>query len=304
MEENRKMEENRRTSLEGLIRRRLVEDERIVSKLAVYAESPAIFYQEAPGDTQAGWLRKTQYPRIVFNADMLADRERKSAGTLVVTLYCDTGGTEPEAIEPLVKDRLTGVLMKTDSGAVYCFAWNRTDAFDMPEAKGARVCGMDVRFDIVEYVEQYTTDPDPIMALCRYIKEALDEAFVLFMDEMDDYHVPTDKTPAIYCRFESVSRAADETLGGTVAWMDGRIAVHILCPSADKRIMWAIELADRLAVAQEIVMMDKAPMRVNRLQMNTMSDYQKDGQLSVGVHYGILIGMPVGPPMGGMNMNF
>ena len=293
-------------NLEGLIRRRLTDNEKLVEQLAVYAKSPAVFYQEAPGDTQAGWDRKTQFPRIVFTVDMLADRERKRAGTLGVTLLCDMAGTMPEEIEPLIRDSLKDVIMKTDSGSAYCFAWNRTDAFDMPDAKGARVGGDDIRFDIVEYTEQYTTDPDPIVALNAFIDDNISEAFVLCYDLMEEYLIPENERPVFYCRLESCNTANDETLGGTVAWMDARISVHVLCPDPNWRLKWVMQLTNALATKHEIVMLDKSPMRITRVQTISTADYLKEGQVSIGAHYGILIGRPVGTPMkeGGVHLDF
>ena len=291
-------------NLEGLIRRQLTDNEELVGKLAVYAKEPAVFYQEAPGDTQAGWSRKTQFPRIVFNVDMLADRERKRAGTLGVTLFCDLAGTLPEDLEPLVRESLTNVILKTDTGTCYCFAWNRTDAFDMPGTAGARVGGDDIRFDIVEYSEQYSTDPDPIIALNAFIDDNVQEAFILCYDEMEDSLIPTDDRPVVYCRLESSTTAPDETLGGTVAWMNAKITVHVLCPDTHRRMQWVMQLTNALSAVHEIRMLDKSPMRLMSIQANTGADYLKEGQISIGAHYGILIGRPVGPPMGGVNLDF
>lgn len=74
----------------------------------------------------------------------------------------------------------------------------------------------------------------------------------------------------------------------TVAWMDGKIAVHVLCPAADLRLKWVMALANGLSLDGEVVMLDKSPMRIKRLQVNNKADYLKEGQLFVTVHYGLL----------------
>ena len=155
-------------NLEELIYKRLSEAKNLTKYLTRYAGQPAIFTPEAPGDRESGWGRATQYPRAVFNFDMQADGERKSAGSLSVTLICrNDSEAVPELIEPAVKKALKDVLLKDDNGTLYAFAWARTEGFSMTEEKNELLIGSDVRFDIMEYPLQETTDPDPIMAMAR-----------------------------------------------------------------------------------------------------------------------------------------
>ena len=70
--------------------------------------------------------------------------------------------------------------------------------------------------------------------------------------------------------------------------MDGKIAVHVLYPAADLRQKWVMALANGLTLDGEVVMLDKSPMRIKRLQVNNKADYLKEGQLFVTVHYGLL----------------
>ena len=102
---------------------------------------------------------------------------------------------------------------------------------------------------------------------------------------MEHFRVAEMKNPVFYCRLDSVEKSRETN---TVAWMDGKIAVHILCPAADIRLKWLMALANSLSLAGEVVMLDKSPMKINRLQVNTKADYLKEGQLLVTVHYGLL----------------
>lgn len=70
--------------------------------------------------------------------------------------------------------------------------------------------------------------------------------------------------------------------------MDGRIAVHILCPESETRMKIAAAIANRMSLDGEIIMLDHSPMFINRLQANYKSDYLKEGQIFVTVHYGLL----------------
>lgn len=152
--------------LEELIQKRFTEREELTKFLAKFGDYPAVFSPEAPKDNQ-DWGTDVHYPRIVYNYDMQADEERKSAGTLSVSLLCQNteDATEeditPEMLEPLVRDCLKDVLLHSDDGKLYAFAWNRTDAFELTESKTDLIIGSDVRFDIMEYTSQETTDPDP-----------------------------------------------------------------------------------------------------------------------------------------------
>ena len=272
--------------LEELIYNRFVKEEALAKHLAVYDGGPAVFSPEPPDDNQEGWNGNTQYPKVIYNYDLQANEERHSAGTLSVTLLCqNTAEVMPEAIEPVIRDCLRDVILKPDNGTPYCFAWARTDAFSIDEEKGNQTIGSEIRFDILEYPSQETSDPDPVMAVNKYIKELYPENLIMWYDRMDEMMEATVERPVIYCRLISADKA-DET--NTVAWMDGRIAVHILCPDGEKRMKMAASIANQLSLDGEIIMLDHSPMFVKRLQANYKSDYLKEGQIFVTGHYGLL----------------
>ena len=70
--------------------------------------------------------------------------------------------------------------------------------------------------------------------------------------------------------------------------MDGRIAVHILCPESTVRLKMAADIANHLSLNGEVIMLDYSPMFVKRLQVNYKSDYLKEGQVFITGHYGLL----------------
>ena len=153
-------------TLEELIYKRFTESENLVSQLAVYAGKPAVFRPVSPEGNQEGWESKTQFPQLIYNFDLQANEERKSAGTLAVSLLCqNTTEITPENIEPEVRKCLKDVLLKPEHGTPYAFAWARSDAFEMEETKSRLVIGIEIRFDILEYPSQETLDPDPVMAV-------------------------------------------------------------------------------------------------------------------------------------------
>lgn len=272
--------------LEELIYKRFAGSEDLARQLATFSGMPAVFSTDAPDKDQDGWGGRTQYPKAVYNFDLQANEERHSAGTLSVSLYCQNmAEVTPEAIEPIIRDCLRDVILKPDGGPPYCFAWARTDAFSIDDKKAELVIGSEIRFDILEYPSQETSDPDPVMAANKYIKELFPECLVMHYDRMEEITEATDDRPVIYCRLVSVEKS-EET--NTVAWMDGRIAVHILCPDGEVRIKTATAIAQKMSLDGEIIMLDHSPMFIKRLQANYRSDYLKDGQIFVTGHYGLL----------------
>ena len=279
--------------LEKLIYKRFISSESLVKHLAVFFEMPAVFSPEPPEENQEGWGGKTQYPMVVYNFDLQANEERHSAGTLSVLLLCQNtpDAVSPENIEPFVKECLRDVILTPREGSPYCFAWAGTEAFTVGEEKAALTIGSDVRFDILEYPSQETSDPDPVMAVNRYLKELYPKCLVMGYDRMEEITEASGDRPVIYCRLLSSEKAGEMY---AVTWMDGRIAVHILCPDSEIRMKMAADMANRMSIDGEIIMLDNSPMSIRSLQANYKSDYLKDGQITLSVHYGLLRGMAKG----------
>ena len=289
-------------TIEELIYKRLSEAEDLTKHLAKYSGQPAVFTPEAPGDRETGWGRATQYPRAVFNFDMQADGERKSAGTLSVALICrNDSEAVPELIEPAVKKALKDVLLKDDNGTLYAFAWAKTEGFSMAEEKNELLIGSDVRFDIMEYPLQETTDPDPIMAMGRYIKNLYPDSIVVGVDRMADETEASKEAPVFYCRLTEIEKL-EET--NNCVWTNGKIAISLLCPDSSTRLKMAAAVFNSLSLDGEVTMLDDSPMFMERLTANLKSDYLKDGQIFVTGRYGLLRYKAVGYPLRHPNINY
>lgn len=275
--------------LEELIYQRFTSSLGLSELLARFSGRPAVFYSATPEENQTGWQGKSQYPRLIYNFDLQANEERNSAGTLSVLVYCqntqDVDEPMPEAIEPLVRECLKDVLLKPTSETLYAFTWARSDAFEIEEKTNGLIIGSEIRFDILEYATQETTDPDPILATGRYIKQMYPNCFVVGLDEMEEITKASREQPVIYCRLLTLE-LAEQT--NTVVWLDGKIAVHILCPDSEVRLKMAAAIAQGLSLSGEIILMDKSPMFIRRLQMDNQSDYLKSGQIFVTGRYGLL----------------
>lgn len=275
-------------TLAELLHKWFLENKELSDQLAVFAGKPAIFFQSTPADNQEGWGAEGQYPRIVYTIDMQADQERKSAGAMEISLLCDETGILPEDIEPAVKGCLKDLLLLPEGGFPYCFTWARSEPFEIPVRESGtdtRIVGMELRFDIQEYTYQETTDPDPVAAANQYLKELYPEYLVIGKDRMEEITKATAEKPVIYCRLTDVQRMQETN---TVVWMDGKIAVHILCPDHGIRMKLAADLAKRLALDGEIIMLDHSPMRITRLQADYTADYLTAGLLYITARYGLL----------------
>lgn len=270
-------------NLKQLIYKRLVKNEKIAKLCAKFHNIPAVFDTEAPDDKQDGWEGKSQYPRLNILLDMQANEERSSVGTLTVTIYTERTSMVILEIEALVKECFRDLLISSDDGGSYSFAWARSDPFSL---EGQNVIGQDVTFDIMEYSNQETTDPDSIVALSRYIKEIYPESIVLGVDQVGEF-TEAEKTPIIYCRIVTMDKVSGHNMN-TIAWMDCRIAVHLLCPDKAKKLKMLSAIMQKLSVDENVILLDGSPMGISDIRMDMQSDYLKQGQLHVTGHFGVL----------------
>lgn len=267
-------------NLEELIDTWLIEDVVFKKSLAQYGGFPAIFNGSVPDDKQEGWDGKSQYPRICYALDFQVNPERSSAGTMDFAIYCESSDERLKALENESKLRLQDVIMRPENESPYCFTWNSTEAFEYDKG----IVGIDLHFDIREFPSQETTDPDPIMAMNKFIKEMFENFIVLGWDKIDDY-VSAKDSPLFYCSLDNQERGLETN---SVVWMNCKIAVHFLCPKSDLRLKVITALAKNLSLNGEVIMLDDSPMTVQRLQQNNKADYLTEGQLYVACKYGLL----------------
>jgi hypothetical protein len=275
-------------AIEELLYARMTTYPALIGKLAKYDDAPAVFYQIAPSDKAGGWNNKVQYPRIDVTVDMQANPERQSSGQAIINIWCNETGMMPEEIEPDVRAALCGVFMTPEGEPPYCLAWQRTDAFEDSRGEadqGNQVIGMTILFDIFAFPNQITSDPDPIMAMNRFMKELESGVTVIGHDTLTPYYEPQAAAPAFYFRIISME-TSDET--NTVAWMNGTIAGHVFAPTAEARLRWIKYLIDTLALAGEITMLDNSPMMIRRLTADAGLDALSQGQIRMQVRFGIL----------------
>lgn len=269
--------------LNQLLNRRLSQDSILKETLAKYADKPAIFNTEFPPDQQAGWNGASQFPRISYIFNKQVDAKRSASGQLMVAIYDIMDPLEVEKLEVAVRNCLQDVVMKPEGEFPMCFAWARSEPYILD---GNAVLCKEITFDILEYPAQETTDPDPILALNRYIKHLFPESIVLGVDEISEYTIPAD-TPVFYSSLTSID-GADGHCRNSLSWFNAVISVHLLCPKPTLRLKIIAALHQSLAKDEEITMFDDSPMTIKTLKMNNNADYLREGQMSLTGYYACL----------------
>lgn len=273
-------------TLEELIYQRFSTYEAFSEKLATFAGRPAAFYQKAPNDKQEGWGEE-QYPRVVYTIDMQADQERKSAGVMQVDLYCDESKNVPEDIEPLIRECLKNLIVKPDGNSHYAFAWARTEMFDyIPSGRdrgvSTRIIGASIRFDILEYSQQETSNPDPAKAAQRWLKQLEPSAVVIGEDHIEMFCEPSGERPAFYVRVASYKT---NRVTYAITWLDCVLAIHVIAPEPEMRNSWVRWLADQFNIAGEVTMLDDSIMLLQEISVDTSADYLSKGQITIKAQY-------------------
>lgn len=272
-------------SLESLIYSRLTGRDELKNKLTTYNGLPAIFYQSAPNDVDEGWDNNVQYPRMEFIVDTHTNPERQTQGTLLVNIICSETGVMPEEVVPIVNSALCDVFFSPDDHDVFALSWAHSESFTMQKLeKEPLIIGVAISFDLYEFPNQETSDPDPVVAINYYVKNWDKAAVVIGMDCIDDFYTPTRKEPAFYFR-EVSSQIESQT--NTVVWLNATLAAHVFAPTLKARNEWVMAFANAVALAGEVRMLDGSPMFLLNIKGNSAADEQ-DGQLRINVKYGLL----------------
>ena len=277
-------------TLSGLIYNRLITADTVKEKCASIQSGdeilPAVFEAEAPPDTDPVWGKGTQYPRIIFAEDMQANEERSSAGTLTVTVYVEkTHLPDVTVITAATKQALRDVILNPEGeDGPFAFAWARTDAYALP---GTEIVAQISQYDIVEYPDQTTTDPDPQDALARFIKSLYgDDICVLGIDRIDDYTDSRIK-PVLYVEVTRIVMTNGHCVN-SIVWLNTGMQVHVICPDHSKTMRICGALVQKIGAAEEIIMIDNSPMTINGSSYAGDSDYLRFGQITVNAKYGVL----------------
>lgn len=288
-------------SIRRLIQNQVSGDEQIAGMLAAYGGTPAFFYQKAPSDSRPKW-GTPKYPRADFNIDMRQDPERKTAGTLNINIWVTTectaiGELDPDrAIEARLMELISGTFYTGEDGTI-CAEWERSDEFEYQgNAEGnthPEIFGLTVTFELLEFPEQITTDPDPIQGLNAWTKKNFPKMTAIGYDTMPEIWKPTDENPAIYWRFEGTE--SDNRQSYAVTWYNGTFAAHVIAQSVKERNRWTKAIIELAQIEQEVILQDESPMFIRRITIRHNADPLREGQLGMIGRYGVLSQPPKEP---------
>lgn len=287
--------------LDSLIYKTLESSDKLAGMLAQYDGQSAIFYQQAPQDTDKKW-GEIHYPMAVFSSDDRYNPERKSSGVLNIDVFCtDNNTVGPDDISPVIVDILSELFL-TGEKTTICVVWNRTDTFTSKPADESNpvVTGNTVSLDILEFPLQVSTNPDPVLAINQWTKATARQSVVIGYDDLPESFRPTDTQPAVYWRTAGAGSIVKNTYA--VAWMEAQIVGHIFCPSPAERLKWIRTITDKLAIQGFIRLSDGSPMIVNRISYNPAADPLHEGQITVTGTYGVLKDTVDAPKLNHINL--
>lgn len=270
-----------------MIYSRLRNDEEIASLTAVYNGGAAVFYQRPASAENARWGSEIQYPRIDYTLDLTENPARNTSGVLTVNVWCDAQiGAEPEDIEARVRELLHAVFAQADD-YTYCFAWVRSDAF---EIKGkadetVRTYGVTSTFDVVACPSQYTMYPDPIKGLNAWTRQILPDAVIIGEDTINGWLVPTKEKPAIYWRLTSQGKARQHF---AYTWLDISVECHVYCKHAADRLYNLVKINTAHALTGHITLEDTSPLFLKTFQLQPHLNYIITGQIRATGQFGLL----------------
>ncbi|MDR1822021.1 MAG: hypothetical protein LBQ91_06245 [Oscillospiraceae bacterium] len=281
--------------LDELILAALQNDTALAEMLASYDGCPAVFKQSAPPDNDDGWDGGS-YPRVVFTVDLRPDPERKTAGSVLLDIHCaDSDAARPEDIAREALRVISDAFFTDENADSFYVLWNRTDLFP-PEnqntgAEEALVYGATITCELLEFPAQATFSPDPVAALCEFANESGDGYTIISgAAQPQGVYRPTDDEPALYCRVVSLSTDARQKRSDT--WFRAVYALHLMCPGAERRNIFARRLAGMLQAKTVLILDDGSPFLVESTDCNPAGDPLRAGQITVSGRFAALDPLP------------
>lgn len=273
--------------LQAMIYDRLRNDQTIERLTARYGGGAAVFYQSAAPQDDSRWESPIQYPRIDYILDMMENPARNANGVLTINVWCDTQfGAEPEEIESRIRALLHASFAQADDYP-YCFAWIRSDAFEIKkqQEETVRTIGVTVSFDVIACPRQETVNPDPIKAMNDWTKATIPNAKVIGKDTITGWFTPTNANPAIYWRVASESIKERHF---AYTWLNITMEGHVYAPTADERLHTMAILKTAASLIGHVEMEDGSPLLLNSFEAKPHLNYTKTGQLKAEGFFGIM----------------
>lgn len=265
------------------------------TNVAKFNNAPAIFYAEAPNDQDRLWGNK-QYPRVDYYIDWTANAERKTAGTLMVNVWCQSGkNIIPEDFIDPISDALSNRFYKGTDGH-YCTVWTQSDPFNGINEEPATI-GITISFDVMAFPSQATFTPDPVAGMQQFIKtNFLAGVTLLGVDATDDTFTPNDVMhPVVYVRTDNQSSSFQDTWA--VRWLQTTLYIHIFTPDVSARNTLLREIINKLVISGDCTLDDGSPLFFQTAKMDLAADPLRYGQITLSCRFGVLPPQPESTPI-------
>lgn len=260
--------------------------ENLASFLATYDGLPAVFNQEAPADTDAGWGPGPQYGRVVFYVDIQGDPARTMGGTLSVDIKCKESEQYPEEIEPVVRAAIHGYFFSSGTFTVAA-QWKNSSYFTEPTDQ---VTGCTVTFDLLAFPMLTTTNPDVVQRINEWTATIAGLHVINYDALPGPAWKPVANESAVYWRLVTENPAGWIPDTFQTIWRTASLKCHIFSGDIAKASAVADDLVTRLYAAKRLTRPKEAPIAVN---VKNTTDYGADplrtGQVAVEATYGVII---------------
>jgi hypothetical protein len=148
------------------------------------------------------------------------------------------------------------------------------------------VIGIMLTFDLLEFPEQMTVEPDPVQGLNNWTKANFPGMSVINFDGLPPVWKPSDENPAIYWRFEGT--AANDRQSYAVNWYTGQFAAHVITGEVTQRNRWTKAVIEKIQIDGEVLLADGSPMFAKQIAVRHNADPLREGQLLLTGQYGVL----------------
>lgn len=277
--------------IEQALYEHLQEQEALLPFLAKYGEKMAIFNQEAPADSDAGWELGPQYGRIVFYVNLEGDPARTMGGRLNVDILCKEDEQFPEEIEPILRNLVHGYFFSSNTSVVSA-QWKNSTPFTEPTHK---VIGCTVTFDLLAFpISNY--DPDVITQFNEWCS-TIEKIHVINHDRLPTAAwKPRNGESAVYWRALKEEPAKWIPTTFSTVWMSATVKGYIFSESPAKAAEVANNLKIRLYAIKRLkkdgvlLIAGESPIMVNtRNIVDNGADPLRVGQLTVEATYGVIV---------------
>jgi hypothetical protein len=280
-------------TLDELVAQALAADPTLAGLLATWNGEPAVFVDAAPDDTDPGWARGEQYPRVEVSVIRGWDPARSVDGTVRLAV----SGQDVELVP--VRDRATLVLQDrlyrpTGEPPQVTRARGATlEPITVDEERNLQEHS--VEFDLVMLMALATFEPDPVQTAIDWTVDTFGTA----LQADPATWGPTDGVPALYwsvTSFEQAPKAVTLNRERQLRRWNVELRGHVLSPDTQQRLLWSRTVAEALANMPSLQMADGSWMEtVSRPRVLLGADPVRDGQVQVGFNFRTVTGEPMVP---------